>query len=194
MMIGSEASQIAVLSLSASEPSVGRYCLPTIEDALRIAGAYPITFDIRELPPIWVDKRELQEFPSAYVSLYSAVQEADGVILIVPVHCYTSSGAAKAVTEVIGDALTRKPVGIITAAGSHRSHLAARDLMASMMFEQETLCYPGTVQATDAMLKGTEPDAELQRRLVKFCSKFVAYTSALRPFINQFGTESGDAD
>jgi NAD(P)H-dependent FMN reductase len=168
---------------------VGRQCIPTIETALGKAGAATNHRDIRDLPPVWVDKRKLEEFPPAYAELYAEVEASDGVILVVPIHCYTMSGAAKSVTEIIGDALTLKPVAIVTAAGSHRSHLATRDLMASMMFEQETICFPGTVQATEEMLtlKKDKPNKELQERLTALATKFVAFVVALKPFVVEHG-------
>ena len=180
--------RILIVSLSASEPSVGRLCVPTLETAFSKAGAAVTLRDIRDLPPVWVDKRELEEFPPAYAALYAEVEASDGVLLVVPIHCYTMSGAAKSVTEIIGDALTLKPVAIVTASGSHRSHLAIRDLMVSMMFEQETICFPGTVQATEEMLKKDKPNKELQKRLTVLATKFVAFVVALKPFVVEHGS------
>lgn len=185
--------RILILSLSASEPSVGRQCLPILDTALYKAGATVTLCDIRTLPPVWVDKRNLEAFPAAYSDLYKEVESSDGVVLIVPIHCYTASGAAKSVTEIIGDALSRKPVAIVTAAGSHRSHLAARDLVASMMFEQETICYPGTVQATEDLLVDCSPNKELHDRLTTLGTEFVLFVAALMPFIAEFA-EINDGD
>jgi NAD(P)H-dependent FMN reductase len=181
--------RILIISLSASEPSVGRQCVPTLEAALREAGAAVTVRDIRDLPPVWVDKRKLEEFPEPYAKLYADVEASDGVVLVVPIHCYTMSGPAKSVTEIIGDALTLKPVAVVTAAGSHRSHLAIRDLMASMMFEQETICYPGTVQATEDMVKRAKPNPELRERLTTLATKFVAFVVALKPFVAAHSSE-----
>lgn len=181
--------RILIVSLSASEPSVGRRCVPTIVAALDKAGAAAVHRDIRDLPPVWVDKRKLKEFPPAYAELYAEMEASDGVMLVVPIYCYTMSGAAKSVIEIIGDALTMKPVAIVTAAGSHRSHLAIRDLMASMMFEQDTICFPKTVQATEEMLtrKKDKPNKELEERLTALATKFVAFAVALKPFVVEHG-------
>jgi len=180
---------IMVLMLSASEPSVGRLCVPTLQLALHEAGATSAAWDIRSLPPVWVDKRELHEFPPAYTELAEAIEESDGVILVVPIHCYAVSGSAKTVTEIVADALTLKPVAIVTAAGSTRSHLAPRDLMTSLMLNQDSICYPGTVQATEDLMQGKRPNKELRGRLVDLVTHFVAFVSALRPFVSEFGGE-----
>jgi len=179
--------RILILSLSASEPSVGRLCAPTLATALREAGAQTTACDIRDLPPVWVDKKELDGFPPAYAELAADIEASDGVILLVPIHGYSASGSAKAVTEIVAEALALKPVAIVTAAGSLRSHLAIRDLMMSLMFDQEALCYPGTVQATDEMLQGKKPSKELRVRLTDLATKFVAFAVCLRPFVAKFG-------
>jgi NAD(P)H-dependent FMN reductase len=176
--------------LSASDPSVGRLCVPALQLALREAGATSAAWDIRSLPPVWVDKRELHEFPPAYSELAEAIEASDGVVLVVPIHCYAVSGSAKTVTEIVAEALTRKPVAIVTAAGSTRSHLAPRDLMTSLMLNQETICYPGTVQATEDLMQGTRPNKELRGRLADLAAHFVSFVSALQPFIDEFGAEA----
>jgi NAD(P)H-dependent FMN reductase len=180
-------TRILIISLSSSEPSVGRRCIPILQSALTKAGAAVTLKDIREFPPIWVDNRKLEEYPPAFVDLYLEAQASDGVVLIVPIYCYTMSGVAKSVTEIIGDALNLKPVAMVTAAGSTRSHLAIRDLMSSMMFEQETICFPETVQATSEMLiiEKDEPNSELHERLTALATKFTAFVVALKPFVNQ---------
>ena len=178
---------IMVLMLSASEPSVGRLCVPTLQLALHEAGATSAAWDIRSLPPVWVDKRELDAFPPAYGELAEAIEASDGVILVVPIHCYSVSGSAKTVTEIVADALTLKPVAIVTAAGSMHSLLATRDLMTSLMLNQETICYPGTVQATEEMIQAKRPNKELRGRLVDLATHFVSFVAALRPFVEEFG-------
>ncbi|MDW8244618.1 MAG: NAD(P)H-dependent oxidoreductase [Thermogemmata sp.] len=185
--------RILILSLSASEPSIGRRCVPTLKAALSEVGASVTLWDIRDLPPVWVDKRKLDEFPTVYLNLYHEVKMSDGVILVVPIHCYTMSGPAKSVTEIIGEALTLKPVAFVTAAGSIRSHLAIRDLMNSMMFEQETICYPGTVQAVEEMIEMGHPNPELRERLNALAKKFVAFVVALSPFVTCYTNSENTA-
>ena len=108
------------------------------------------------------------------------------MILVFPIHCYTMSGPAKTITEIMGDALTRKPVAMVSAAGSPRSHLAVRDLMASMMFEQESICFPRTVQASEDMLRKSSPNKELHQRLTTLGTEFLAFVQALRPFVRAY--------
>lgn len=182
--------KILILSLSASEPSVSRLAALEFRKLLEAISLQVSFIDIRTLPPIWVDKRDLEELPPEYVQLAKLTEAAAGVVMFFPIHCYSMSGAAKSITEVIGDALTRKPVAVVSAAGSMRSHLAVRDLMASMMFEQETICFPKTVQLTESDLsKAKKLNAAIRKRLKTLASEFVDFTKALAPFVkNHPGT------
>jgi NAD(P)H-dependent FMN reductase len=177
--------KILILSLSASEPSVSRVAAFEFNLMLKTAAIETDLIDIRNLPPIWVDKRDLANLPSEYQELNRATTDANGVVMFFPIHCYSMSGGAKAITEIIGDALTRKPVALVSAAGSMRSHLAVRDLMASMIFEQETICFPKSVQLTEADLsKQRKLQAPIRQRLQTLASEFVDFTNALIPFVN----------
>ncbi len=182
--------KILILSLSASEPSVSRLAALEFRKLLEAISVQVSFIDIRALPPLWVDKRDLEELPPEYAQLAKATEDAAGVVMFFPIHCYSMSGAAKSITEIIGDALTRKPVAVVSAAGSMRSHLAVRDLMASMVFEQETICFPKTVQLTEADLsKSKRLNAAIRKRLKTLASEFVDFTKALAPFIkNHPGT------
>ena len=150
--------RITILSLSASEPSVGRQCIPTLEAALKGAGASVEVRDIRDLPPVWVDKRELLEFPEGYANLYAQIESSDGVILVFPIHCYTMSGPAKTITEIMGDALiseagryVRPPPALPEPSGSPWPGWPG------MMFGAGVDLLPRTVQASEDMLRKSSP-------------------------------------
>lgn len=173
---------ILLLTLSASEESRSRKSLPILISELSRCGAAPEHVDVRSLPPVWVDDRDLEEFPSEYGDLFTRVQVADAVVLILPIYCYTVSSPAKALTEVLGDAFSDKPVGFVTAAGSPRSHLAVRDLIASMLFEQATICFPVTVQVTKESFVDGELVGECIERLKVFARDFLRFTTGLREY------------
>lgn len=178
-----EVPRILVLSLSASQSSVSRSCLPVLLGALKAAESSVRVCDIRDLPPIWVDSRDLGDYPAGYADLYSLVEQCEGVIMLLPIYCYTMSSPAKSISEIIGDALEWKPVALVTAAGSQKSHLAARDLITSMMYEQHTVCYPYAVQATEDMFSPEgEAEDELRSRLETLAAGFVAFVRAVGGF------------
>jgi len=140
--------KIHIISTSASEESRSRKCIPFLTRFLEENHAEISQSDIRYFTPLWIDDRDLVDFPVEYQELYKKIEEVDGVLFVFPIYNYTISSAAKAISEVIGDALEGKPVAFLAAAGTNRSHLAVTDFMKSMMFEQDTLCFPKFVMVT----------------------------------------------
>lgn len=176
--------KILILSLSANPESLSRRAAAEFQRLLEAAKVETDLIDIRSLPPIWVDGRDLAQYPEEYTKLNETATAASGIVIFMPIYCYTVSSPAKTISEVIGGALTRKPVAFVTAAGSLRSHLAVRDLMASMSFEQETICFPKTVQVTS---EDFSPDKKLnksaQDRLSTLAAEFPAFVRAFAGFV-----------
>ncbi len=169
---------LTILSLSASDTSVGRSCAADLAAILREHHDVEV-IDIRSLPPVWVDQRGLDPLPESYASVNRRLRRSHGVILVLPIYCYSASSPAKAMIELFGSALERMPVALVTAAGSVRSHLAAADLMKSLMFEQETFCFPKTVLATADDLIGDRPSTDLARRLSDLAREFTMFATVL---------------
>ena len=139
-------------------------------------------FDVDENPCFRVDSRKIDGVSKEYVSLYDKVSSSDAILLCYPIYCYTASSTAKAISEILGPALFRKPVATIVAAGSLRSHLACGDLMLSMMFEQETLCFPKSVLVTENDLEDSIFKEEANHRLDSLCSDFCDFSARLKGF------------
>ena len=176
--------KIILLSLSANPESLSRRAAGEFQRMLASAKMAADLIDIRSLPPIWVDGRDLEEYPKEYTKLNDAIAAASGVVIFMPIYCYTVSSPAKTISEVIGDALTRKPVAFVTAAGSLRSHLAVRDLMASMIFEQETICFPKTIQITGEDFSSEKTlKKPAQKRLSVMAKEFPAFARAITRFV-----------
>ena len=172
-----------ILSLSANPESLSRRAAGEFKRMLDSAKQSAESFDIRSLPPVWVDGRDLDEYPKEYMQLNDAVTAASGVVIFMPIYCYTVSSPAKAVSEIIGDAFTRKPVAFVTAAGSLRSHLAVRDLMASMSFEQETICFPKTVQITSEDFSAAKKlKSPAKKRLSVLAKEFPSFVRSIAAF------------
>jgi len=173
---------LTILSLSASETSVGRVCAQALKNIWRAADHHVQLIDVRSLPPVWVDNRGLPGLPPEYAAVDAALRASDGVVLAHPIYCYTASSPAKAITEIFGKALEKMPVGILASAGSVRSHLAVGDLMQSMMFEQATVCHPKPVMATRDDLDGDGLLPEFAARLRAFADDFPRFALALQPY------------
>jgi NAD(P)H-dependent FMN reductase len=179
--------KILILSLSANPESLSRQAAGEFQRMLAAAKVATDLIDIRSLAPIWVDGRDLEKYPKEYTKLNEAVSAAAGIVIFMPIYCYTVSSPAKTISEAIGDAFTRKAVAFVTAAGSLRSHLAVRDLMASMSFEQETFCFPKTVQVTsDDFSSAKKLKKSAKKRLATLASEFPAFVRAIESFVKEF--------
>ena len=180
---------VEILSLSASETSVSRACVRPLQRALARNNLESHVTDIRSLPPVWSSNVKVPNLPNEYTHLCERVRKAIGVIFCVPVYCYTASGAAKTISEIIGGqggALTQKPVAFLVASGTIRSHLAIRDLMSSMAFEQQSYCFPKHVSVQgDALGQDGEVTAEAEARIVEMAEGFAHFSSALRLTVGQ---------
>lgn len=173
---------LSILSLSASEQSVGRACAHVLKEQFHSQGHNVEMIDIRSLPPTWADNRGLAALPPQYAEVDATLRNSHAVVLVYPIYCYTASSAAKAISEIFCKAFEKLPVGMIVAAGSLRSHLAAGDLMLSMMFEQGTVCYPKTVMATKDDLDDGVPRQALTGRISAFASDFAHFAQALQAY------------
>jgi|ERR1043166_3756564 NAD(P)H-dependent FMN reductase len=179
--------KILILSLSANPDSLSRRAALEFQRMLTSEKVESELIDIRSLPPVWVDGRDLEDYPKEYGKLNKAVTTASGVAIFMPIYCYTVSSPAKTISEVIGDAFTRKPVAFITSAGSLRSHLAVRDLMASMSFEQETICFPKVAQITSQDFSSVKKlRRPAKNRLSVMATEFPAFVRAVAGFIKSY--------
>lgn len=169
--------KIHIISASASEESRSRKCLPFLIDFLKSNDVDISQSDIRDFTPIWVDDRDLEEFPKEYQELFSTIEKVDGVIFAFPIYNYTISSPVKTISEIIGDALENKPVGFLAAAGSLRSHLAVSDFMKSMMFEQDTLCYPKFAMITKTEIVDDKIIDEFIERIKEFADGFTEFVT-----------------
>lgn len=167
---------IHLISTSLRPASTSRKLIETIEAALVDLGARVTVTDLRNLPPVFCDGGELCEYPPEYQQLAADLRAADGTVLAVPVHLYGPSGASKVLMDVVGDALADAPVGVVTAAGSSRSHLAAVPLITSLMFDCQSFVFPLTVQAID----GESDMEEITMRVKSFAVGFLAFVRRLR--------------
>ena len=172
-----------ILSLSASAISVSRSCIPALEQSLKGLGHSSRVTDIRDLPPVWSSDIKVPNLPDQFTELFQRVKRADGVIFCLPIYCYTASGGAKTISEILGGqggALTRKPVGFLVASGTIRSHLAVRDLMSSMAFEQFSYCYPRHIGVQDEDLSSEGvPTSDLLKRVDEVSKEFTRFCSTI---------------
>lgn len=174
--------KFSVISCSASESSISRVGAAAACASLQARGHQAELLDIRSIPAFRVTSKKMEDAPCELHDMAKRVGAADGVVLCYPIYCYTASASAKALTELLGSQLEEKPVATIVAAGTLRSHLAAGDLMLSMMYEQSTFCFPNSLLLTSDDLADGQIMDEASGRLDDLCSGFARFTACLAHF------------
>jgi NAD(P)H-dependent FMN reductase/catechol 2,3-dioxygenase-like lactoylglutathione lyase family enzyme len=176
--------KLLVISCSTSSFSRSRLLADQAVKVLHDAKEDVEFFDVRGLPSEWANSRALGDYPSDYSSLYAKIAAADGVVFCFPVYNYTASSSAKAITEILGDAFEGKPVCMLAASGSLRSHLAVHDLMRNLMLEVDALCFPRFVLATKDEVPdhGSLPE-ELLGRVQEVTTEFVKFVTGANLYL-----------
>ena len=166
---------LELLSTSLRPTSRSRTLLAAVAEAYQAQGVPVHCTDLRDLPQVFCDGRALEAYPAALQALHHRLEGADGVVLAMPVYCYSVAGPTKNLVDIVGSALAKKPVAIVSAAGSMRSHLAIRDLLGALVFEFGTYVCPTTVQVTGE----SEPPEALGQQVEAFAEDFMCFVQAL---------------
>jgi NAD(P)H-dependent FMN reductase len=165
---------IEIVSMSAAKESRSRALAAEVRRRFADSGAEAEWLDVRELSPVRCDGRPLENYPALYGAWARRLHAADAVVLAVPVHLYNPSGTAMNVLAIIGDVLEGKPVGILSAAGTTRSHLAMLPLVSALIFEWGCHVVPNSVQHCGRTTLRT-----LGRRIDGFVREMLAIAGAL---------------
>ena len=97
------------------------------------------TLDLRYFEMQFCDGRKLQDYNSDTKRAYEMVEEADGLIIGMPVYCYSVSGPLKNLIDITSSAMENKVAGILCTTGSSMSYLASADLAKILAYESEVL-------------------------------------------------------
>ena len=97
------------------------------------------TLDLRSFNMEFCDGRKLQEYNSDTQKAYEIVDKAGGLIIGMPVYCYSVSGPLKNFIDITSSAMEEKAAGIICTAGSSMSYLASADLAKILAYESHVL-------------------------------------------------------
>ena len=97
------------------------------------------TLDLRSLEMQFCDGRKLKEYNSDTQKAYEMVDKADGLIIGMPVYCYSVSGPLKNFIDITSSAMEEKVAGIICTTGSSMSYLASADLAKILAYESHVL-------------------------------------------------------
>jgi len=97
------------------------------------------TLDLRSFKMQFCDGRKLQDYNSDTRTAYEMVEQADGLIIGMPVYCYSVSGPLKNFIDITSSAMENKVAGILCTTGSSMSYLASADLAKILAYESQVL-------------------------------------------------------
>lgn len=173
--------RVHVLSTSARPDSISRAAVPAVLARLRERKVEATVTEVLDLPPVW----DCDAYPPQYGRMWDAVAAADGVVVVSPVYCYSPAATTKTLQELLSGALQHKPVAVVMASATARSHLVPQQLASALALDASAHVLPGHVLLHAEDL---QPDRALRpdpaRRTVDLVDRFVAFVAAcqlLRP-------------
>ena len=95
-----------------------------------------MTHDVRNLKSFWMGPGCLSIAPPEYKQVAEDIRRSAGVIMIVPIYCYTASSVAKCLTEVFNEHLAFKPMAFIVP----KDHFETSNATTELTLENKTRC------------------------------------------------------
>jgi len=167
-----------VISCSLSPQSRSRVLARAVYDFLcrDVEADY---LDVRDMRLPFCDGDEAFSHPHV-TPLQRRIASARCVILGVPIYNYSTSGFAKNLIELTGEAWNGKIVGFLCAAGGHRSYMSAMSLANSLMLDFECVIIPRYVYGSGADFSGDEiTDPEMKARVEDLAKTAIRFSQAL---------------
>jgi len=173
--------RIGLISLSLRSGSLSRRLLALWRRNVRESCVELVEVDLRTIPSDWIGDEDVPLESGDFAPVAADLRSCDGYVLAYPVHCYTSASQAHWFIEAFGELLGGKPVTLLTAAGTSRSHLAMDDVIRALLFDVRAYVFPGNVQAVEADETADGGfSEELMERVGGAPRAFVDYCIALR--------------
>tara|TARA_B110000014_G_C19944695_1_gene488784 strand:- start:235 stop:696 length:462 start_codon:yes stop_codon:yes gene_type:complete len=104
-------------------------------------------FDLQDNPLPMCDGDECYDLPEV-LTFREKVENADGIIMAIPVYNFNVSSGAKNIVELGGRMLYDKTFGFICAAGAKSSYMSVMSLANSLMIDFRCYIIPKFVYAT----------------------------------------------
>lgn len=114
-------------------------------------------------------------------TLTSDVEQADAILLAVPIYNFDVNAAAKNLVEHTGSAWAGKIVGFLAAAGGHGSYMSLMPLANSLMLDFRCLIVPRFVYATGGdFADGRVTSMKIAGRIAQLATETLRLAGALR--------------
>lgn len=145
--------KIILISGSLNTHSHTKIVVDIMADTLRKKKAHVEVIDLATLEMEFCDGRELEKYSTDLQEAYQKIEASNGVIIGMPVYCYSVSGPLKNFIDITSQAFREKSFGILCNAGSSLSYLASNDLMKILSFESFAFPLSPTVMTSGADFK-----------------------------------------
>jgi NAD(P)H-dependent FMN reductase len=102
----------------------------------------------------------------AVTQLTDKIQQAQAILLALPVYNWSASASAKNLIELTGEGWKEKVVGFLCSAGGKHSYMAVMGIANSLMLDYRTLINPRFVYADSTAFSGNAiVDEEISKRI-----------------------------
>ncbi len=147
--------------------------------AMTALGAQTQALDLRELTLPLCDAGPAYAAPDA-VLVRQAIEEAQAILLAVPIYNFDVSAATKNLVELTGKAWSGKVVGFMCAAGGRGSYMSVMSLANSLMLDFRCIIVPRFVYTVGEDYHGDgSSKPQTDERVTELCTDLHRIATAL---------------
>jgi len=176
---------IIVISCSLHPQSRSNVLAQQMVSDLATEGVQAELYDLRDYDIDFCDAVTASDKPDAR-KIISAIDEADAVLMAVPIYNYDVNAAAKNLLEIGLRAWNNKLVGFMCAAGGRASYMSVMIIANSLMLDFRCIIVPRFVYATgddfadDRTPKMTVSSESVRERITELAQTTVSLNRALQ--------------
>ena len=136
-------------------------------------------FDLQDNPLPMCDGDECYDLPEV-LTFREKVENADGIIMAIPVYNFNVSSGAKNIVELGGRMLYDKTFGFICAAGAKSSYMSVMSLANSLMIDFRCYIIPKFVYATKHDFENEKIiNKDIEERIEELGNELIRVSEAL---------------
>jgi FMN reductase len=172
--------KFAIVSTSLNSDSKSRILAQYLQEALLKIGQKPTYIDLREHNlPLCDGEKVYADSQVQYVG--AKLNEADAIIITVPIYNYNVSAASKNLIEVTAYALKGKLIALLSAAGGGRGYMGMMPLVNSMQIDFGAWIVPSFISARESSFTADKiSDQTLLTQLDKVLELMLSFKLAKR--------------
>ena len=136
-------------------------------------------FDLQKNPLPMCDGDECYDLPEV-LAFREKVENAEGIVMAIPVYNFNVSSGAKNVVELGGRMLYDKTFGFICAAGAKSSYMSVMSLANSLMIDFRCYIIPKFVYATKHDFENNKIiNSDIEKRIEELGKELIRVSNAL---------------